>query len=313
METKANHLLIGSFVLVLTVALFGFLIWIARIQVAKEYDYYTIYFRDSVAGLGVGGDVRYNGIKVGSVSDIDFDINNLSQVKVTVQVAGGTPIKEDAMATLQPQGLTGLSFVQISGGSSNAPMLVQTKKEPYSVITAQPSTLGRLVEDAPVLLAKGIALLDNANDVIGPENKRALAAIFADIAKVTGRLAARAPEIDRILISADATAADLSATIKALRNLSEQLDPTLKLARGAIGDVQSAARSVNKAADSAQQILAENREPIGDFAGEGLAQFGRFVSEARILVQTLSRVAERIESDPAQFIFGGRAPEYKPK
>lgn len=312
METKANHTLIGGFVLLLVAAIFGFLIWLARINVNKEFDHYTIYYREAVAGLGVGGDVRFNGIKVGSVTDIDFDHEDPSQVKVTVQVSGGTPINSDAFATLQPQGLTGLSYVQITGRKSSAEMLHPTRRQPYPVIPSRPSTLGQLAEQAPEVLSKGIHLLDRASEIMNAENQRAVANILADIAILTGEFAKTAPEITRIVKNADVVTSEMRKFSERLGPLGEALERTSKTELPAtLTQAKQAAASIGKAADQMQKLLAENETAVSDFTGEGLAQFGRFLTESRLLVQTLQRLAERIENDPAQFLFGGRAPERK--
>jgi len=328
METKANHLMIGSFVLALIACIFGFLVWLARIEVNREFDFYTIYFRDSVAGLGVGGDVRFSGIKVGSVAGIDFDRNDPSQVQVTVQLTAGTPVSEEAYAILQPQGLTGLNFVQIVGRGTGAKMLQTTTRPPYPVIPARPSTLGQLSEQAPELLAKGIQLLERATDVINPDNQRALAKILADIAVLTDSMAKAGPEIERVMRNADATATEMRRFSERLGRLGDELEATMRTARSTmqsadrivandvpdvLREARGAAKSIGQAADEAQRMLADNQVAVSDFTGEGLAQFGRFITESRLLVQTLQRLAERIENDPAQFIFGGRAPEREAK
>ncbi len=101
METRASHLLIGGFVLLFVVGLFGFAIWLARIEIDREFAYYDIYFTGSVAGLGVGGDVRYRGIKVGTVVDITINPDDPSRVGVTAQIGSDTPIREGDRASLQ--------------------------------------------------------------------------------------------------------------------------------------------------------------------------------------------------------------------
>ena len=122
-----RHLAVGVFVLVAFAGFFAFVMWLGKTEIDREVDAYHIYFRGSVSGLTSSSTVRYRGVpvgSVGSVTDIVIDPKNSEQVLVTIEVTGGTPIKEDATASLEMQGITGLVNVQIGGGAKESPRLV---------------------------------------------------------------------------------------------------------------------------------------------------------------------------------------------
>ena len=98
METRASHVLIGGFVLLVIVGLFAFVIWLARVQIDREFARYDIYFEGSVAGLGIGGDVSYRGIKVGTVISITVNPDDPSRVRVIVEIGSDTLIREGDQA-----------------------------------------------------------------------------------------------------------------------------------------------------------------------------------------------------------------------
>src|ERR1700730_9338379 len=98
METRAHHLVIGSFAVGITLALVMFLLWIGKIQLNREFQYYALNFQGSGGGLSVAGDVLYNGIKVGEITSIDLDPDNPDIVKVRVRVRKDTPVKNDSVA-----------------------------------------------------------------------------------------------------------------------------------------------------------------------------------------------------------------------
>ncbi|MCW5750741.1 MAG: MCE family protein [Alphaproteobacteria bacterium] len=310
METKAHHVLIGSFVTLFVFGIFAFLIWLARIEVNREFAYYEIYFRDSVAGLGLGGDVRFNGIKIGRVSNIDIDRQDPSQVRVAIEVARDTPIRSDAFATLAPQGLTGLSFVQITGGASTAPLLEYRPGRKLPVIQSRASTFSQLAESAPELLSKGVTVLDRAGDLLSPDNQRAVAALLAELAATAKNLREFSQRLERVGGETEET---LKVTRRTLQRadelLARDIGPLARNMNGLMTEARTTARSFTNAATEIEKLILLNQEPITEFTGEGLAQIGRVVTEARQLIATLSRVAERIENDPTQFLFGGRAPE----
>src|ERR1700743_105814 len=126
METKANYVAVGAFVLACMLALVVTVVWLAGVQYSQEYVFYTTKFTGSVTGLGKGTTVRYNGIEVGRVDNMDFDPNDPQLVVVTLQVRPDPNIHVDATASIASQGLTGGSYVEIIGGSKNTDILPHT-------------------------------------------------------------------------------------------------------------------------------------------------------------------------------------------
>ena len=149
METKANHLAIGSFVLASIAGLMVFVLWLGKAEFDRKLDAYQIYFSGSVSGLSVASKVRYRGVPVGTVTAIGIDPDNSEQVLVIIEVTEGTPIKDDAVAALEMQGITGLVDVQITGGSKNSPRLVAKAGEPLPILASIPTKLEELLADVP--------------------------------------------------------------------------------------------------------------------------------------------------------------------
>lgn len=335
METRASHLLIGGFVLVAVIGLVGFAIWLARIEIDREFTHYDIYFTGSVAGLGIGGDVRYRGIKVGTVADIAINPDDPSRVGVTVQIGSDTAIRDGDRASLQLQGITGVSFVNIKGATADQPLIVARAGEPRPVIPSTPSQIEKLFQGAPELINRGIILTERAAELFDAENQRLLTAILGDVSLLAASLASRRGKIERIVDAFEASSEDVGAAARDIREISAKLNrladdagATMAAARGVlegadeliandlgkmIVDFRKATRSVDRLAVAAEGMLSENREPLRTFSAEGLSEFSRFVTEARLLVAGLSRVTERLETDGARFLFGARESEFKAK
>lgn len=128
MERNANYALVGLSTLILTVALVVFVVWLARVRINAEYDLYDIVFQGPVRGLNEGGEVHFNGIKVGEVSKIALDKFNPRNVIARVRVTEDVPIRVDSYATLEPQGITGLNYVQITAGTGTRQLLKEADK-----------------------------------------------------------------------------------------------------------------------------------------------------------------------------------------
>jgi phospholipid/cholesterol/gamma-HCH transport system substrate-binding protein len=327
METKASHLLIGSFVLLLAAGIVGAIIWLARVDINERLAYYVIHFTDSVAGLRVGGDVRFNGIEVGSVKTIQFDDVDPKRVKVTVEVAASTPVRHDSYAVMQPQGITGVSYILITGGTAASKILKYHSDAPPPEIPSHPSQFSQLIDSAPEVLARASAALENLNRILGPDNQRSFAKILSDAAQVTDTIAARRQDLDQFIASARAAADDVAASAKAIHVITEKLDHvadatdvTMKSAQTSLAnfnafviDSRHTAQDLGKTADLLNAVVANNSDSIHEFATDGLPQMVRLIAEARQMVASLTRVADRIENDPAQFLFGDKAPERKAK
>lgn len=145
MEEKVNLAIVGAFVLILGAALIGAVLWLSSgVTYRKSYDTYLIYMSESVSGLNLNAPVRYRGVEVGRVRNIVLAPDNVEQVQLTLAIASDTPVKVDTVAVLQTQGLTGIAFVELTGGSRNAPPLEAKDGEPYPVIKTGPSLMVRL-------------------------------------------------------------------------------------------------------------------------------------------------------------------------
>lgn len=145
MEEKVNFTVVGVFVLVLSTALIGGVLWLSSGRsYGKYYDIYQTYMKESVAGLNLNAPVRYRGVEVGRVKKIALAPGNVEQVQVTLAIESGTPVKVDTVAILSTQGLTGIAFVDLTAGSRDAPKLKTESDAPYPVIRSGPSLMVRL-------------------------------------------------------------------------------------------------------------------------------------------------------------------------
>ncbi len=146
MEIRASYLLVGAVVLVLIAGLAAFSVWLVKADIDRQVELYQIAFAGSVTGLQEGSQVSYRGVPVGRVTDIRIDPERVEWVLVTVEIDRGTPIRQDTMASLEMQGITGIAFVQLRGGTQTSPPLVAAEGQKIPQIESRRSTLERLFE-----------------------------------------------------------------------------------------------------------------------------------------------------------------------
>lgn len=310
METRASYVAVGAFVLALVAGAMLFIIWLARYQGQLEYAYYDILFSGSVTGLQLDGTVRYRGITVGRVADIEIDRDNIELVRVTIEVERGTPLREDSVASLEMQGITGVAYVLLSGGSTEAAPLAETAKEPYPVIASKPSKLEEIFEGAPDLVHKLNTLVERVTLLFNDANQIAIGETLDNIRQVTGTLAENRQAMNEVLANGAAAAEQ----IRSMSAEFEVLASELRVQAGSVGsDAGASLAALRQAADQISRVgaqldgmIAENREPIHDFANTGLYEMTQLMTEIRLLVASLSRVSAQIERDPARFLFGDR-------
>ncbi|MDH3228253.1 MAG: MlaD family protein [Alphaproteobacteria bacterium] len=308
METRASYLLVGIFVIVGITAMLAAAVWVTGSRTDRATVLYDIYFEGSVAGLQPGNAVQYRGIPVGGVVDMRIDPDNVERVLVTIEVAGGTPIREDTEATLALQGITGVSFIQLTGGTQQSPDLRPPPGRDRAVIRSRPSQLAAMIDAAPELLNRAIDVIGQVEKLLGEENLTHIANTLGNIETMTGSLADSGDDIEAML-------AEGARTMTDLREVTGRANAMMAAIEGDVGGVAKDTRIVLAearkvvtrlavASDEFAKFMTESREPLSNFSATGLYEFAQLMAEARVLVGALSRLTEQIERDPARFLFG---------
>ena len=183
MENRAHYVIVGGFVIAILVGILVSIVWLTRLQFQREGAIYDIFFRGSVSGLNDGAPVNYNGVPIGRVIGIRLNSENVERIRVRIVVDAAIPIKQDAVASLETQGITGQAFVQISGGTNASPPAAIPPGRAFPVIASRPSHLQEVVTSAPQLLSGGLApitfLARNRPDQLqSPRSRRAGAKMY---------------------------------------------------------------------------------------------------------------------------------------
>ncbi len=437
METRANYILIGAFTLAGILGAFGFFLWLAKFEVTRQYAYYDVLF-DNVSGLTAAGGVSYNGLPAGQVVSLRLDEEDPSKIRVRLEVDAEIPVTTETIAQLQSLGVTGVSYVELSGGSPDAERLPQN-----SVIKSKRSAIQSIFDGAPKVLDEAVELLENLNKVVDDGNRKAVSDILDNLASASGRLdktlsdfeslsgdlgsAAReisafTQRLDQVADTAETTLSTGTETLNSIRDATQTAKSTLETAQTTIANVDkvieedirpfisrgteladhlivlseegsytlgtvtktftnanetlasissamesanTALASAERAFDSANRVMDEdvsavvadirnaadqvattvskvtdsinsisenvlsasesasdligtvdnivqdNRRQVSDFLRVGLPQFVRFIEESQRLVISLDRLVDRVERDPARFLLGTQASEFR--
>lgn len=301
METKVNYVLVGLFVLLLSAAMIAGVLWLsASNQYSKVFDTYLAYMHESVSGLNLNAPVKFRGVTVGKVQQISLDTSNPEQVRLEFSIERGTPITVDTIAVLKAQGLTGIAYVELSGGSSQSPLLKPTKEAPYPVIQTGLSLLGRLDIGMTGLLINLNRTSENLNALLDDENRSAIKQTLAHVAAITGSLAARKADIDKAVTST-------SLTLENMAEISGQLPGLIERMGHSAESLESMAKSTKSASISVSKTFDGVGPDAAHFAGGGLLELERLITEMRELSLSLQRITHQVEQDPSILLRGKEA------
>lgn len=295
-----NYAIVGAFVLVLGTMMVVAVLWLASGGAfQKKYDLYLAIEDESVAGLNLNAPVKYNGVDVGKVRQIRLDPGNPERVNLLFAIERGTPIKEDTVAVLKIQGLTGIAYVELSGGARNAPPLRATAGSKYPVIRTKPSLSARLENVLTTVLAKLDSTSNNINAILSTENQAAFRSALADIATVAHTIAARKDSLD-------AGIANAARTFENASRATAQIRPVIERIGRSADAIEKMGNEVARTSAGAGKTVNSVGADVKRFTAETLPELERLLGELSVLSTSVRRLAEQTERNPASLLFGRR-------
>ncbi len=263
METKANYLMIGGFVLGVLAFAFLFVFWMSNFGSGGKR--YRIVFESSVAGLTSGSSVAFNGIKVGEVQFFSLDPEDGRKVQVQVTVNDMTPVRTNSRASIVSLGLTGGSGIQISPGTPDSPLLVATKEDPIPTIQAVRGAGQGLFDAAPAALNSASAFIERL-DALVAANEAAITSTMTNVDQFTTMLNGKDEEISQ-------TISELHQGAKAFSELGDKIgrdvdDLTLQAKQG-LRDFSAAMQEAQRAAVTLNRILEKFEQSPTSFLLRG--------------------------------------------
>jgi len=308
METKAHYVLIGTFTLIVSLALLAFGLWAAKYSSDRTWQEYRVVFDEAVTGLSVGSPVQYNGISVGSITDLSLAPDDPRKVIAKLRLNSTTPVKTDTRAKLAITSITGPAIIQLSGGSPQAAALTAVSKDTVPTIQTSPSALQNITDVAS-------RVVERMDQLLSDDNVGRISNTLAHLETISGGLADREQGTQALLVEARDAARNLNATLTTANGTIRHLDETVvRKLPATLDKLDASLTKLDSAAGNANAILGENRAAINSFANDGLAQLGPTLTELRGLIRDLRRVSDRLENNPARYLLGRDAPkEFEPK
>jgi len=220
MNNKVNYTFVGVLVLIGLFFMFTFTYWMLKPSVDAETKIYGVDFDESVLGLNLDAPVKYRGISVGKVVSIGINEKNSQQVRVLVSIAKGTPIKEDTVAKLTAQGITGLSYINLSLGSNSSAELLKSDDEKYPIIKTAPSFFTNFEQSFSSVSTRLSSTLGRTEQLLREENQAELSTLLKKSASIMEKM-------DRLLD--EKTIAHMQNSAKNIDEFSQKLNKTMPM------------------------------------------------------------------------------------
>jgi len=328
MDSKVNYAFVGLVVIILSVAMLATILWMTAATDRRVYHSYQVYIKESVSGLNRKALVKYRGVEVGEVKDIGLDPTRPSEVWVLLDIESNTPVKRDTMATLATQGLTGLAYIELSGGSVDAPPPEIKAGQHYPELIAKPSLLGRIdtafskvMKDFESISGLGDELLKNLNGLSGvarkllsEENQLRGVRILEYIEAILHSIAAHKDDIEHSLISLEhilentAASARLPIILTKLEKTLDSVEQTTQQASSLINDSRQDIKQTTQAMAQISKGLSSSvnssRHNVDQFSRQALPEVAASLRELHDLLQSLRQFSRNLEQKPNMLLLG---------
>jgi phospholipid/cholesterol/gamma-HCH transport system substrate-binding protein len=312
METRANHIWVGTVTLALLAGLAAFFLWLAHLGEGNK-QVFDIFFHQSVDGLSKGTSVSYAGVPAGQIAEIELWKKDPSFVRVRIHVSPKIPIYQGTTATIQGS-FTGGSTILLNGGLKGAKEISEIGPEGASVIPTKRGGLGELLANAPLLLDRLATLSERLTQLLSDENQKSFTHILANTDRMTSNLADASPEVKRTLVELQTTMADARLALASFQKLAATADRALDPnAPSVVKSVDDAAKSVRLAADALQATLGDLRPATQQLGQTTLPAAEAAIRDLRAATRALRDITEKVDNQGAGSLLGGsKLPEYKP-
>lgn len=284
MESKINYTLVGLFVILLLAGLASFVIWLKQLNTQNEFDYYHVYMNESVAGLNPDASVKYKGVNIGTVAHIGINPKNLEQVELLLKIQHAIKITSETRATLKSFGITGLTFIELSGSNTKAlPLKRSGNKIP--VIPSIPSVYAKLDGAFNAFSEKSTMALDKFNQLLNEDNIK---------------------NINTVLLEAKLLLRDIRNEIGSFHKLVENGIVMEKTVTRAFENVNTASISVHKMANMLNKNYADVGTNLEQDVHQSLESFNKLMYDLDLLTDDLQRTIQSIENSPSDLLFKKR-------
>jgi phospholipid/cholesterol/gamma-HCH transport system substrate-binding protein len=308
MNNKVNYTFIGFLVFFGVALMIGFTYWLLQPKSEQEMKTYHINFEESVLGLNLDAPVKYRGISVGKVSELKINPLNSEEVQVTVSILKTTPIKVDTIAKLTAQGITGLSYINLSMGSRESEFLQAQKGEKYPIIKTMPSFFENFESSLGSMSTRLSSTLHQTEKLLNDENQKQITLLLQ-------RTAGFMDKMERVLD--DKTIAHLQSSVKNLDNVSAKVDKLTPNIDNFVtksmewedkivlsfDSIMTSYKGIRASMDEIKRAVSSGEFNVKDIANDVVPNLNNTLLEMQELINRVDGMIESYERRPSDMLF----------
>jgi len=311
MESRVNYTAVGIYVLIFSAALIAFAFWLGKHnQDESHYHRYHVYITESVSGLAPEAAVKFNGVDVGKVETIRINPRNSEEVELTLKIEKDTPIKTDSSAVLKFYGITGLAFIEIVGGSKNAPLL-ETNNHAISTIPSSASLIKRLDESLSNVASKLSTTLDRADRLFSDRNVDNIAQSLAHLRSLTAQIDSYQDEVQTLLNQSIALESNASESLGAMKEAGVSVKTTsdnfntllqTKMAT-ALESLTATSQESHTLIRKIEASLERGDYDLHSIASPASAELTELIVQSRTLTNEMESTLRHLRESPSDLLF----------
>jgi phospholipid/cholesterol/gamma-HCH transport system substrate-binding protein len=291
---------VGLFVSIAIASFVFFVIWLTGRTGTEEMKRYSLMFSKDISGLTVGGPVKYMGMNIGSVVEMQLEQKNGIRIRVDIEILESTPINHGTYASLALQGITGVAVVNLaSDPGDHAPLELQEGHK-YPIIPVRIVGFSALMASAPEIMGKLDSLLTRAGEMLGDENQASVTGLLNNIEEITLSLAEERETIAEIPGNLNQTIAEIQATVIQLQEVIGELKPGLN---ATIEKASQSAENLASLTARMDALLQKHEDDMSQFLEEGLGSVPDLMDEAQDALRDLEKLVKELQDDPSQLIY----------
>jgi phospholipid/cholesterol/gamma-HCH transport system substrate-binding protein len=313
MARTDEEIKVGTFVAFAVVLFLAALIFVGGVNLfRKKKVVYTTYFKFA-GGLEPGSFVRFGGLKRGTVHSAEIDPADSTRIRVRLLLKSGTPVRTNSRARISTLGFLGENYVEVSPGTSDAPLLPPGSEIPSMEIvqladvfnnannvTVNANKLVNDLDSRIVVVADNASkLIDNLNSVVGPENRKHFNSVLANADSL---LTDSRPRFDKTLANLETASGKLTPTIE---NANTTLSKTNALADHLDGVVVENRKEIHDVLLRLQTSLGDARRLINNLDDTLINNRGNLdetLENIRITSQNLKEFSDTIKQRPFSLV-----------
>jgi len=290
---------VGLFVTISIAAFVAFVIWLTGRSGAEEMARYSLKFERDVSGLAVGGPVKYMGMNVGSVIQMDLETGHGVRVRVDIEVLASTPVNQGTYASLALQGITGVAVVNLASEPGVHPPLPEPPHGEYPEIPVRDVGFAAVLSSAPEIMAKLDHLLTQAGELLGETNRGTVASALENIESLTASLAENRAALAALPGDLSETLDGIQATVGDLRAMIGQVRPDLD---ATLANINRSSENLASLTARFDAMLRENEDDLERFMQDGLGEAPAMLRESRAALRDLEKLVAELKNDPSQLL-----------